>query len=299
MGERDEGLDSSDAEPATRWRVRRRLSRVITPIRFFSSAADAPRARRPTDAMLLLVSLVGLASAIALNPDPADSGSITAEFIRSLPGLFGWLWEIAHALMLAWAAFVVGAALVSRGRSALVRDQWLAITVALLACFLVASDWQTILDGLRASGPPAVFPGTRVALVTAALVTTSPHLGRPARRAGRVLLAIGTLASVALGAVDAIGAIAGLSVGAGAAALVHLLTGSPGGHPTPDQVAEALADLGFHTKRVEQATLQARGVGVMRAVTASGRTLFVKVYGRDAWDGQLLSSLWSFLWYRD
>jgi hypothetical protein len=91
--------------------------------------------------MLLLLSLVGLASAIALNPDPADSGSITAESIRSLPGLFGWLWETAYAVMLAWAVFAVGTALVSRGRSALVRDQWLAITVALLASFLVTSDW--------------------------------------------------------------------------------------------------------------------------------------------------------------
>ena len=37
----------------------------------------------------------------------------------------------------------------------------------------------------------------------------------------------------------------------------------------------------------------------MRAVTRDGGTLLVKIYGRDAWDGQLLSSIWSFLWYRD
>jgi uncharacterized protein (TIRG00374 family) len=50
---------------------------------------------------------------------------------------------------------------------------------------------------------------------------------------------------------------------------------------------------------VERADLQPRGVGMMRAVSQGGATLLVKVYGRDAWDGQLLSSIWSFLWYRD
>ena len=253
MGERDEDLDPVDAEAALGSRVRPGLSRVITPIRFFSSAADAPRARRPTDVMLLMLSLVGVATGIALAPDPTDPASVTAEFIRSLPGLFGWLWEIAHTLLLAWAVIVVGAALLGRGRLALVRDQWLAMGVALFACFLVAGDWDTTLEGLLASGPPTVFPATRIALITAALVTTSPHLGRPARRAGRALLAVGTLAAVALGAADAIGAIAGLSVGAAAATIVHLLAGSPGGRPTPQQVADALAEMGFDPEHVEQA----------------------------------------------
>jgi uncharacterized membrane protein YbhN (UPF0104 family) len=107
------------------------------------------------------------------------------------------------------------------------------------------------------------------------------------------------LASIALVAVQPSGAIAGLSLGAAAATLVHLFVGSPGGRPTPDQVAEALADIGIETEHVEPARLQRRGVGMMRAGTRGGGTLLVKIYGRDAWDGQLLSSIWSFLWYRD
>ena len=57
--------------------------------------------------------------------------------------------------------------------------------------------------------------------------------------------------------------------------------------------------MGFETEDVEPARLRSRGVGTMRAVTPGGGTLLVKIYGRDAWDGQLLSSVWSFLWYRD
>jgi uncharacterized membrane protein YbhN (UPF0104 family)/tRNA A-37 threonylcarbamoyl transferase component Bud32 len=275
------------------------LSKAMTPIRFFSSTADAPRARRPTDAMLLIAALVGLATAIVLAPEPADPGSATAAFIRSLPGLFGWFWEIGHVLMLAWAVVLVGAALVGRGRLFLARDQWLALTLASVGSLLLAGDWETTLDGLTSSGPPPIFPAIRIALVTAVLVTTSPHLGMPARRAGRLLLTVGTLSSIALGAVQPIGVIAGLSLGAAAATLIHLIFGSPGGRPTPDQVAEALADIGFETQHVEPARLQHRGVGMMRAASPDGGSLLIKVYGRDAWDGQLLSSIWSFLWYRD
>jgi uncharacterized membrane protein YbhN (UPF0104 family) len=297
VGKEDQEIRSGDAEEASR--RRRLLSRAMTPIRFFSSAADAPRARRPTDAMLFIASLAGLATATVLAPDPSGSASATSDFIRSLPGLFGWFWEIAYVLMLAWAVILVGAALVGRGRILLARDQWLAVILASVGSFLLAGDWETTLDGLTSSGPPPIFPAIRIALVTAVLVTTSPHLGMPARRAGRLLLAVGILASIALGAVQPIGVIAGLSLGTIAATLVHLIFGSPGGRPTPDQVAAALADIGFETERIEHARLRSRGVGMMRAVTQGGTTLLVKVYGRDAWDGQLLSGVWSFLWYRD
>jgi uncharacterized protein (TIRG00374 family) len=296
--ERDQGVGTGE-DQAPRWGSRRLLSRAMRPIRFFSSAAAAPRARRPTDAMLFIVSVVGVAIATVLAPDPADPGSVTTTFLRSLPGLLGWFWEIAYVLVFVWAAILLGAPLVSRGRLRLAREQLLAIILASVGSLLLAGDWSTMLDGLTSSGPPPVFPAVRLAVVTAILVTTSPHLGTPSRRGGRLFLAIGTLASVALGAVQPVGVIAGLSLGTAAATLVHLIFGSPGGRPTPVQVAEALAEIGFETEHVEHASLQPRGVGMMRAVMRGGETLLVKVYGRDAWDGQLLSSIWSFLWYRD
>ncbi len=299
MAERDQEVDSGEQNQTSRWSGRRLLSRAMTPIRFFSSASAAPRARRPTDVVLLIISVIGIAIALVLVPDPAGSESATSTFLRSLPGLLGWFWEIAYVLVFVWAAILLGAPLVSRGRLRLSRDQLLALVLASVASLLLAGDWSTMLDGLTASGPPPAFPAVRIGLLTAILVTTSPHLGMPARRAGRFFLALGTLASIALGAVQPVGAIAGLSLGAVAATLVHLIFGSPGGRPTPVQVAEALADIGFETEHVEPASLQRRGVGMMRAVTRDGEVLLVKIYGRDAWDGQLLSSIWSFLWYRD
>ncbi len=249
--------------------------------------------------MLFIASIVGLALAIVLAPDPADPRSATATFLRSLPGLFGWFWEIAYLLAFLWAAILLAAPLLSRGRLSLARDQLLALALACVGGLVLAGDWSAMLSGLGSSGPPPVFPAIRIALVTAILVTTSPHLGMPSRRAGRLFLGLGTLASIALGAVQPLGVLAGLSLGTAAATLLHLIFGSPGGRPTPDQVAEALADMGFETQHVEHADLEPRGVGMMRAVGQGGETLLVKVYGRDAWDGQLLSGIWSFLWYRD
>jgi hypothetical protein len=49
---------------------------------------------------------------------------------------------------------------------------------------------------------------------------------------------------------------------------------------------------------LRQAPLEPRGVAIATAEAPDGRSLLVKVYGRDAWDGQLLASAWSSLWYR-
>ena len=290
--------DLDEREGGSRWTGRRLLSTAMMPIRFFSSAADAPRARRPTDLVLCVVSIATIATTAALAPDPKDT-STTAAFIQSLPGLFGWFWEIVHVLAIAWAAALLVAALFGTGRRSLFRDQVLALVLAMLGGLLLAGDLSTAVDGLTISDPPPIFPAVAVALVAAVLVTSSPHLGRPARRTGRLLVGGSFLSAIALGGTLPIGAIAAIAIGTAASTIVHLFFGSPGGRPTAQQVAAALADMGFDTVDVEPARLQTRGVAVMRATTSTGGTLLVKIYGRDAWDGQLLSTIWTALWYRD
>ena len=121
MTERDQEVGSTEGDHGSRWSGRRLLSKAMTPIRFFSSAATAPRARRPTDVVLFITSLIGVAIALVLAPDPADSGSTTSTFLGSLPGLLGWFWEIGYVLVFFWAAILLGAPLVSRGRLRLSR----------------------------------------------------------------------------------------------------------------------------------------------------------------------------------
>jgi uncharacterized membrane protein YbhN (UPF0104 family) len=280
----------------------RRLTRLVREpgihVRFFSSASDAIRARRPTDAILLLVAVVATALASVASDTSALVAAVT-DVVHALPGLLGWFWESCDTLVVLWALVLIGSAFVGRARLALLRDQLAAVVVASVAGALLLKGDASFVDAITVGAPPPIDPAIRLALAVAVIATTAPHLGRPVRRIGRWLIPLAAAASLALGLASLLGVIVGLSLGYGAAALVHLAVGSPGGRPTPDEVEEALADLGLEVADVQEAALAARGVALLDATTHDGRRLLVKYYGRDAWDGQLLTTTWSYLWYRD
>ena len=268
-------------------------------IRFFSSSADAARARRPTDVVLVLfaAATLGLVSIVA--PDPTAFDQRIAKLVNDLPGLLGWFWETASDLLVLWPLVLLVAAVVATRRLFLLRDQLLSTVLAAGVAALVAGGFSALADGLTATGPPTLYPAVRVALATALIATTSPHLSRPIRRLGRWIVILGSLGVVALAIALPLGVVSGLAIGLGSAALVHLAFGSPGGLPSLDQVRAALEELGVETIDLRSAELQPKGVALLRAETRQGLPLLVKVYGRDAWDGQLLTATWSYLWYRD
>jgi uncharacterized membrane protein YbhN (UPF0104 family) len=268
-------------------------------IRFFSSPSDSARARRPTDLLLVLLSLTTIGLALLVDEGTSTFEAALTSFVTALPGLLGWFWESCDALLVVWAVVLVGAALFAHGRRPLFRDQLFAVALAAAAAALLIRNGVSLLSGMTASGPPPIFPGVRLAFATAVIATTSPHLGRPVRRIGRWLIPLASLSAIALGVASPIGVITGLAIGYGSAALVHLAFGSPGGRPTPQEVEAALLDLGIETNGIQDGALGARGVAVMDASGLEETSLRVKVYGRDAWDGQLLNSIWSYLWYRD
>jgi uncharacterized membrane protein YbhN (UPF0104 family) len=247
----------------------------------------------------VFVSLITIGLALLVDEGTSAFEAAITSFVTALPGLLGWFWEICDVLLGVWALTLVGAASFARGRRSLLRDQLLAVALAAVAGALLIRGGVGLLDGLTASGPPPIFPGIRLAFAAAVIATTSPHLGRPLRRIGRWLVPLASLSAIALGVASPIGVITGLAIGYGSAALVHLVFGSPGGRPTPEEVKTALVDLGIETTSVQDGALAPRGVAVMDASASDGRSLLVKVYGRDAWDGQLLNSTWSYLWYRD
>ena len=268
-------------------------------IRFFSSATDAARARRPTDVIWFVLAAVGLGLVSLFAPDRTAVDAATSRLVKDLPGLLGWFWEIAHDLLLLWPLVLLIASVVARHRLFLLRDQVLGGAFALGVVTLIAGGWSAVVDGLTGSDPPPVYPAVRVAIASALIVTTSPHLGRPVRRVGRWMIGLGAFAAIALGLALPLGAVAGFAIGIGSAALVHLVFGSPGGLPSLDQVRAALEELGVEVSNLRQAELQPRGVALLRGEGEDGRAMLVKVYGRDAWDGQLLTSTWEYLWYRD
>ena len=271
-------------------------------IRLFSSASDAPRSRRPTDVVLLALAVVSILVLSFPAPGPTSIDSLVTSLIRSLPGLFGWFWEIAYDLLMIWTLVLVALALLGRGRRRLLFEEVLAgalaVGVALVAGRLAGTEWSDSLRAIASSGSPPVYVAVRLALATAVVVMASPYLARPFRYLGRWVVGIGALAAIALETAFPIGMVAAFAAGIGSAAIVHLLFGSPAGRLTLGQVADALAELGVEATGLRQAPLEPGGVAIATAEDPLGRSLQVKIYGRDAWDGQLLASTWSSLWYR-
>ena len=271
-------------------------------VRVFSSASDAPRARRPTDVVLVALALIVIGLITIVAPGPGQLDRTTQQFLTSLPGLFGWFWETAYDVLFVWAVVLIAIPIVARKRTRMLIGELLAAALTFLFGAAVSAfagvPGADGLRGIAASDPPARYPAMRLAVAAAVVVAASPHVSRPLSRIGRFVLLAGALASIALGVALPSGVVAGFAVGIGAAAFTHLVLGSPGGRLSLEQVRIALADLGVTAADLRYAPLSPSGVAVVLGRTAEGRSILVKIYGRDAWDGQLITSLWSSVWNR-
>ena len=130
-------------------------------VRIFSSASDAPRARRPTDVVLLILSVLGVVILSFFAPGPTAVDRTLSDLISELPGLFGWFWEISYDLLFGWALLLLLFALVARGRKRLFLTELLAgalaLGLSLLAGKAAGTDWSSSLKGIgssRAAGVP-------------------------------------------------------------------------------------------------------------------------------------------------
>ena len=271
-------------------------------IRVFSSASDAPRSRRPTDAVMLALAVLGAVLLSIPAPGPTVIDTAATDFVAHLPGFAGWFWEASYVLLIVWALVLMLLALFAHGRKRLFLYELLAVVLGLGFTFLVANvggtDLSTSLRGLINTASPPIYIATRIAIATAVIVTASPDLAKPIRMIGRWLIGIGALAAIALGAALPIGVAAGFLIGFISAALVHLLVGSPGGRLTLDQVTDVLQELGVDAIATQDAPLQPRGAALTLATTPEGKPLLVKVFGRDAWDGQFVAATWYAIWHK-
>lgn len=279
-----------------------RSSRRDPFVRLYSSAPDAPRLRRPADVLMLLVAIVVLALLAIPAPGPSDLDTALVDLVRAVPGLGGWLWEICYILLALWGVLLLAVTAFTHGRRRLFGDLVLAAALAVVFALMVGrlsgTDPVTSLRGLVRTEPPAVYVGVLLAVSTALVVAASPHVARPVRTVGRLILLVGAVAGIDLGVAVPIGMAGGFFVGVAAAATTHLLLGSPDGRPTVRQVRGALADLGVTVHDVRQDRRGRPGVAVFEATATDESTLRVNVYGRDARDNELLLSLWRSLWMR-
>ena len=266
-------------------------------VAWFSSEVGAPRRRRPTDVVLLvgcllLLLLLGLS---APGPTSVDAGLVTV--VQSLPTVVEWVVAAGYAAAALWGLLLLVVALVRPGRRGLAGELVIAAAGAFglagLTGILAGTGWDRSWSAMWTSSPPPVYTAVRVAVVTAVIVTASPHLSYPVRAVGRWLLAVVAVGAVVVGVAYPIGAASGWVVGLGTAAIVHLLFGSPGGRPSPARVQEALADLGLDVEDVRDRPSFSGGVSAYESRLADGRTVSVAVLGRDEWNANAVASLWN------
>jgi glycosyltransferase 2 family protein len=266
----------------------------------FASAAGEARARRPTDVALAITSLLVLVVVAVLGRVGADLDAGLVAVLEDFPPFLDPLWKLLAWAPIAWAVVLLVAA-VARRRLPLARDIAAGVVVAIaisavLGAAVDGDPWVAVARFFDFDEPPAFPPGA-IALTAAAIAIASPHLSRPVRHLGRWLVLGQLVGMIMLSATSAAGCVAAVMVGLLAAALVHLVVGSPGGRPTSSRIELALHELGVDVADLAAAPGHDAGVVRFTGHDVDG-PIGVKVYGRDAWDAQLLTTLWRLTWYR-
>jgi uncharacterized protein (TIRG00374 family) len=265
--------------------------------RWWSSQAGTELRRRPTDVVLLIACLIGLALLIPYAPGPSAVDTGLTQALTGLPGWITWLFPVGYALGAIWglALFLVSLVTPHRQRLAafLLLAAGLALGLAVIVGWLSGTTWSGTWDALWIAGPPPVYAAGRVAVLTSVIAASSPHLSHPIRLVGRVLVGIVAVCAIGTGVAYPIGALAGVLIGVAAAATMHLIFGSPAGRPSPAQVADALSDLGLEDAAVTDLVIPTAGQSQFSARVPGRPDVLVTVLGRDEWDAQAVSSTWT------
>lgn len=271
------------------------------PARLFASSPGQPRYRRATDVFVLVPSLAGLGVLIAVFPPSAFERSLI-RLLASLPDWLAPLWEILYDSLGLLAVALGVVALAGRRPAVLVQavaSVALALGITFVSARLAVGSWPDAGDLVRLRVNESTFPVLRMALAAVVVLAIVPHLVRPLQRVVRWVLLLGLVGGVLVEAAAPSGTLAALLVALVSATVVRLAFGTSAGHPETDDVVAALEELGVPVEWLEPADRQPAGVFVARGRATNGDPLLVKVYGRDAYDAQLLEKVWRTALYAD
>ena len=241
--------------------------------------------------------LVGAALFFEIGQD-LDTG--LSEVLESFPGFLRAFWLAGFWVTLAWTVTQVVAVVVKRRWLLAVEciaAALLAFAIAVVAAAIVNGEPDDVVRRFLDLNGPTVFPPAAVGIVAAVAATMAPYITRPFRRFGRALMVLLVLGVVFLEVASLAGTVAALASGLLAGTAMHLVLGSPGGLPTVSRVVAALADLGVQVHDLVPIAVRSEGIALMSGADAKGE-IEVRVYGRDAWDGELMADLWRLAWYR-
>lgn len=272
--------------------------------RYFASSPHQPRVRRATDVWLVVIGVVLLLWTAANVDRVAAVETALVDLTQSAPLWFEQVYRIAYflGLLLVWV-IIISVLAQGKRRLDLLRDIVFAVATTLgVILFLI---WR--LDGTIPvvfpefvdRDPEFSFPILRVATLTAVITVAAPHLARPVRRFGWLMITVVAISGFGLGIGLPSDAVGGVGLGLMAGGAVLLVFGSPLGYPDRSSVIAGLGDLGLRIADLELAPDRSWGVRRLNGSLDDGTLIEVKAYGRDAVGSQGFARAWRSLWYRD
>ena len=262
--------------------------------------------RHPGDALRLVAGLAILLGCTAtVRPDQV--GVLETDLFRLANDLPTALYPAFWVVMQAGNVLAVGVASVV---VAATRRFWLAANLAITGVGVwLAARWikdevgrgrpAQLLDdvhirGGQDSGLGFVSGHAAVAVAIATLI--APYLGRRARWVAFAWAAGVCVSRMYVGVHLPLDVVGGAALGWAAGSLVHLLLGAPGGRPTPERAAKALAEQGLEVTEVTPlGGRDARRSARFEAVGRDGQRLFAKLIPRERRDEDLLYRVWRML----
>ena len=178
----------------------------------------------------------------------------------------------------------------SAGAVALLVTGLLRVVLGVTAGVQFSSSYATIDVGI---------PVPSLAVAVAMALSARPYLARSFQRLCYLAFTLGAVCLVVDGKGLLLSVLASVLIGWGTAAGVRLVTGTPSGLPGADMVGAMLGELGIDVRSVSPTVAQTWGAARFDAVRADGASLRVSVYGRDARDAELASTLGRTIAYRD
>ena len=233
-----------------------------------------------------------------------DVAGAAGEIVDWVPDWLSGTTSLIYGLCLLYTVvLIIGVGVKWRKASGAFRDIVMALAGAALLgtvlARLITDEWPRVLPELGLADPLAQFPILRVTAITAVLLVASPHLTRPMRQFGWVVILLAAASGVVLGFGLPSSAVGAVALGAAAAELVVLVFGSPRGYPDATSIEDAVNDMGVSLSNVRLDVDQSWGVRRLVGESDVYERVEIKAYGRDAADSQMFARAWRYLWYRD
>jgi glycosyltransferase 2 family protein len=254
--------------------------------------------RHPGDVLrLVLWAAAAVVLALLIDVAKASTAGVTTDLARAAEHLAPAIRALALALVQVGAVAVPVAVVVVL----LAQRRFRRLGFVVLAAGAGAALFALVDAGLDLSGrvPGAISTGTWVAstrfpsltfLAAAAAATTvgKPWLPRPWRRAADASLAVLAVVMALAGSAGGPELLLAIAVGAAAGCALLVVFGAPNRRPSAAEIAEALRERGVDVAGLELRRAEGGRAQLYLAESADGRVTFVKVYGRDSRDADLL-----------